>query len=134
MSYLLDLTKMQEFSTIEKELAILKTKLDFVDKLSRSTYGGRETKYLVLNYEQIKLRIDASKNHSRPHIHLDYGKNFHAASIAIDSGEILIGTIPGKYSKTILEWVNKNREILNKIWVALREGQNPDKHKLELST
>ena len=123
---------MEEKDLIQEQLKFLKGKLKFVDKLAKVNSGERETKYLVFTHEVVKLRIDANLNHSRPHIHLDCGSHFHSASIAIDKIEILVGNIPAKYYKTIIEWVTKNQDLLNRIWIALKNSQNPDNFKLQL--
>jgi len=126
--------KMQELiNQIEEELSALKRQLEFADKIARSESGEREIKYLVFSHEILRLRIDANMNHSRAHIHLDYGHEIHAASIAIDTGELLAGRIPHKYSRRVIDWITKNRETLNEIWKALRESRNPDQYKLTLS-
>jgi hypothetical protein len=33
--------------------------------------------------------MDVNKNHRRPHVHVDYGKEYHTAAYAIDTGERL---------------------------------------------
>lgn len=119
---------------LQNELNHLKIQLTFIDKLEEKSQGGFEKKYLVLKFNKLKLKIDACKNHNRPHLHVDYGTNFHAVSIAIDSCEILAGTIPNKYLSKILSWINNNKTILKKIWMALMEGKNPDSFLLELES
>lgn len=61
------------------------------------------------------------------------GHELHPASININTGEILAGLIPSKYSRRFTEWVTKNKEILNEIWKTLGECKNPDQYKLTLS-
>lgn len=118
---------------IESELSLLRQQLEFADKIAKRESGEREIKYLVFSHQAIRLRIDANMNHARPHIHLDYGHELHAASIAIDTGEILAGRVPPKYSRRIIEWIDKNRSALGEIWKALKESKNPDQYKLSLS-
>jgi hypothetical protein len=124
----------EDLDIILAELNILKAKLNFLDKISQQESGDIERKYLLLSRDNVKIKMDANKNHSRPHIHVDYGIQFHAVSIAIDSGEVMVGTIPTKYLNFVQNWVIKNQSILLKIWNALRSSENPDTHAIGLSS
>jgi hypothetical protein len=66
---------------------------DFLDQRRRrsqfnktSITRNRGEPLLIKELLNMRLRIDGSKTHGRPHIHIDYGKNRHAASYAIDDG------------------------------------------------
>ena len=119
---------------LQKELRLLKAQFLLIEKLEEKSQGGYEEKYLVLKYENLKVKIDACKNHKRPHLHVDYGSTFHAISIAIDTCEVLAGSLPSKYLNKIQPWVIKNQEPLQKIWDALMNSANPDSLLLELQS
>ena len=44
-----------------------------------------------------------NKKHNRPHIHAEYGE--HEASIAIDDGEVLNGSLPPPKLKLVQAWI-----------------------------
>ncbi|SJM94239.1 conserved hypothetical protein [Crenothrix polyspora] len=47
-----------------------------------------------------------NKQHSRPHIHVEYGE----ASIAIDDGSVLAGNLPASKLKLVQAWIEIHRE------------------------
>ncbi|MFD2574468.1 DUF4160 domain-containing protein [Spirosoma soli] len=102
----------------------LRNKLAQMELLTRPSRGGDYIELLLLKKENLKFRIDADFNHSRPHFHVDYGREFHALSVCINTGEVLAGYIPNKYLKTVTFWVEENKETLLKIWDSLRLNQN----------
>jgi hypothetical protein len=82
---------------------------------------------MVKTLLSIKVRIDGDKTHQRPHVHVDYGENHHAASFAIDNGERLAGKLNQKYDKPAREWIGRNKRNLLKAWHAITSGQKTDK-------
>ena len=72
--------------------------------------------------QPIKIGIDGNKNHKRPHVHIDYGKKFHAASYAIDTGERIVGD--SKYDNEVYEWIGKNRPKLLQAWELVQSGKD----------
>lgn len=54
------------------------------------------------------------KEHNPPHIHAIYGEDM--AAIAIQSGEVLEGSLPPKARALVLEWLDVNRGELMGIW------------------
>jgi hypothetical protein len=52
---------------------------------------------MVKELRPIKIRMDGNKNHKRPHVHVDYGKRFHAASYSIKPAERIVGELAPKY-------------------------------------
>lgn len=60
------------------------------------------TKTVFYSRMYTKLIIKPDKNHFRPHFHIHY-KDEHKASYAIDTLELLAGTMPKKYEKPILK-------------------------------
>ncbi len=116
--------------TVESKLKILQSQLAHVD-ISKKSRSGLEL--IVLRRQQITLRIQPDKNHARPHIHLDYGNEFHAASICIKSSDILAGNIPTKYRRVLQAWMSENRNALLKIWDDLKGGGDGTNFVIELS-
>ena len=110
---------------LEGELKTLKDRLDLIATINRP---GRSTGFpelLLKANGTLKLRMDASNNHGRAHLHLDYGKVHHAASYAIDTGDLLAGRAHRQYDKPVREWISTNQESLMKIWRALQSGEIP---------
>lgn len=63
----------------------------------------------------IKFTIHANEtNHSSPHVHAKYGE--YEISIAIETGEVLVGNLPAKNQKKAIEWVKNNKGKLLTEW------------------
>ena len=84
--------------------------------------------FLVRIYDRRKLaiRIDSSKNHKRPHLHIDIDGKHHVTTIAIDTGEKLAGELQNKILKLIQDWIIENKETLLNIWNEVQSGKRPD--------
>ena len=54
------------------------------------------------------------KRHSRPHIHAEYADQ--QASIAIDDGEVLAGSLPKAKMKLVQAWIEIHRDDLLADW------------------
>jgi hypothetical protein len=84
---------------------------------------------MVLQRSPVTVKIDANRNHGRPHLHVDLGREFHAGSYAIDSGERLAGRA-NDYDDAIRDWIRRNKEDLLAIWHGLRSA-GADKDTVE---
>lgn len=62
-----------------------------------------------------------NKQHNRPHIHAEYGE--YEASIAIDDGLVLAGTLPSSKLKLIQAWIEIHREDLLVDWKLAVAGE-----------
>ena len=62
-----------------------------------------------------------NKKHSRPHIHAEYGE--HEASIAIDDGSVLSGSLPPSKLKLVQAWIEIHREDLLVDWKLAVAGE-----------
>ncbi len=62
-----------------------------------------------------------NKKHARPHIHAEYGD--HHASIAIDDGEVLIGSLPPAKMKLVQAWIEIHKEDLMADWQLAVVGE-----------
>lgn len=74
---------------------------------------------LVLELSDLKLRMDGNLNHYRAHLHVDYRKQRHVATYAIDTGKRLIGDRT-PYDDDISAWIGKHRADLQKVWDDMR--------------
>jgi hypothetical protein len=99
-----------------------------VDMLTKPQRGGPFglLEALLIKKDQIKLKMYQEKGHARPHFHVDYGSQNHAASYAIDTGERLEGNLNAKYDRAINAWLGVNRAPLLDTWKALQAGE-PEK-------
>lgn len=112
--------------TEKLDLASLQNDLAMIDMVTRPQRKGAPFGFLealLLKKEQIKLKMYQEKGHARPHFHVDYGPQNHAASYAIDTAERIEGDLHRKYDKAIGAWVEKNRDTLLKTWGALQSGR-----------
>jgi hypothetical protein len=62
-----------------------------------------------------------NKQHSTPHIHVEYSE--FQASISIDDGEILIGNFPKQKLKLVQAWIEIHREDLMVNWKLAINGK-----------
>lgn len=59
--------------------------------------------------------------HGVPHFHARYAE--YDASIAIESGEILGGSLPGRAQRLVAEWVDQHRDELLANWQRARDEE-----------
>ena len=110
-------------SAMRRLLEKLQDDLAMIDLLTGRQNRSGLLEILLKKHMPIKLRMDGTSNHNRPHIHIDYGKELHAASYAIDSGERLVGTLNRKYDERIRVWIHENQEKLIEIWSRIHTGK-----------
>jgi hypothetical protein len=107
----------------EKILFQLQDEFAMVDWFTRPGRPAGAFELMLKRHQAIRLRMDANRNHQRPHIHVDYGKDFHSASYAIDNGERLVGLLDRKYDRPVTQWIAAHRDELTQVWTELRLGQ-----------
>jgi hypothetical protein len=95
-----------------------------IDLLTRPSRGGGYIELLLFHRQSLKIKIYDEKGHQRPHVHIDYGRAYHTASYAIDTGERLEGSLHRKYDDVVREWISEHQIRLNAIWAALKAGKN----------
>ncbi len=61
-------------------------------------------------------------DHVPPHFHAKYAE--HEAEVAIESLEVLNGSLPRRALAMVLEWAAVHREELRANWEAAREGRS----------
>jgi hypothetical protein len=114
-----------------KELQEAFASVQFRDELRRAMRRSKGIRnvprpIMVKQLRNIRFKIDGDKNHSRPHVHVDYGKNHHAASFAIDNGERLAGGLNRKYDRPARDWIKRNKAKLLEAWSLVMESGNTD--------
>lgn len=62
-----------------------------------------------------------NKKHNRPHIHAEYAE--YQASIAIDDGTVLSGSLPSSKLKLVQAWIEIHREDLLVDWKLAVAGE-----------
>lgn len=109
----------KEFEELQRILA----QRDLLTKPRRAAKSGF-MEFLLAKRKNMKIKIYQEKGHHLPHIHIDYGKQQHAASFSIQTGSRLQGNLPKKYDKDINSWLKRNRDTVLDIWNALQVGGN----------
>lgn len=64
-----------------------------------------------------------NRRHHLPHIHIRYQDN--NASISIEDGNILEGTLPNKQLKMVQAWIEIHKEELMIDWELAVNGEEP---------
>ena len=62
-----------------------------------------------------------NKKHNKPHIHAEYAE--HEASIAIEDGVVLSGSLPSAKMKLVQAWIEIHREDLLADWKLAVSGE-----------
>lgn len=115
---------MMEPMELQSELLELQRMLAQVDLLTSSTRRRNRDglELLLLKRGKLKFKMYQEPGHHLPHIHIDYGRENHVASYAIDPAARLSGTLDRKYDRTVASWVSARKETLLNIWVAVQAG------------
>ncbi|MCP4594939.1 DUF4160 domain-containing protein [Neptuniibacter sp.] len=118
--------------SLEEEFKELQRLFAQTDSLTEQTCssGSGFMEILLIKRKNMKIKIYQEKGHHLPHIHIDYGRQHHAASYAIESGERIEGDLPKRYDSDVSSWLDRNRETVLQIWNALQTGSE-HKHLLE---
>ena len=110
---------------LEEALGSLQDSMALVDLFNKPRRGrDSDLELLLKEHRLLRIRMDGNQNHTRPHIHIDYHRQRHLASYAIDDGTLLAGD--KKYNRVIQPWIEKNRELLTKVWEDIRSSGGPD--------
>ncbi|KKO44212.1 hypothetical protein WG68_16355 [Arsukibacterium ikkense] len=67
----------------------------------------------------------APKEHPPAHFHVYYGD--YRATIDIQKGELMRGTLPGRQTKLVLAWAELHKEELIADWALVMNGEEPFK-------
>ena len=68
----------------------------------------------------IKMQKESGAQHKKPHIHAYYGEN--SAAFDIETGDLLIGSLPLRETRLVQGWIELHRDELNIEWKTLAEG------------
>jgi hypothetical protein len=72
----------------------------------------------------IAIRMYA-RDHPPPHFQAVYGE--YEANVAIDTGEVIEGSLPRAAARLVREWALKHREQLTDNWRRARAGEQPER-------
>jgi hypothetical protein len=111
----------------------LQDRMALVDLTTRPASRSGWTEFLVKELLGIKIKMYQEKGHARPHVHIDYGVDKHAASYAIPEGTKLVGRLDIKYDRTIGLWIQENQELLLQLWSQAKEGKPIESIILQIS-
>jgi len=117
----------EQFSELQKLFA----KKDLITE-SRKSSSSDFMELVLLKRKNLKYKIYEEPSHILPHIHIEYGHDYHAASYEIKTGNRITGNLPNKYDYEVSGWINNNRNTLIKIWDSLQHGENPREYMGEL--
>jgi hypothetical protein len=110
--------------SLRKKLAVEEVNERYRRYEARDRKLGLQRRYrLVCTFPALRMSMDGAKNHGRPHVHCDVGRNKHAASIAIDNGEMLAGKLKKRDLKVVQDWVSRRRKVLMELWVEMQAGR-----------
>ncbi|MGB5159187.1 DUF4160 domain-containing protein [Desulfobacterium sp. N47] len=71
----------------------------------------------------ILMYFKDNRRHNLPHIHIRYQDN--NASVSIEDGNILEGTLPAKQFKMVQAWIEIHKEELMVDWELAVNGEEP---------
>ncbi len=120
---------------LESEVSKLQRQLAQVDLLTGTTRQRNKDVFelLLLKRGNLKFKMYQESGHGLPHIHIDYGRENHVASYAIDPAARLVGTLDRKYDRTVTEWVSSHKEKLLNLWVVVQAGSEASNLVIELA-
>jgi hypothetical protein len=72
----------------------------------------------------IRMYCDRSE-HNPPHFHAYYQE--YRASVAIDSCEVIAGSLPARQAKLVLAWAELHQDELKANWELAANGELPFK-------
>ncbi|SFS11789.1 protein of unknown function [Dyella sp. OK004] len=110
---------------LETLIKSLQRDLALSDLFSRTRNGGPDVCELsLLLMDRMKIKMYQEKGHAMPHVHVDYGRDSHVASFAIDVPRLLEGDLGRHRNATVIEFISDHREELLSIWRGLQAGAN----------
>ena len=106
-----------------EELKKLQDDMALIDLLTRNIDSSM-IEVLLKKMLPIQIRMEQDNNHSMPHVHITYNKDYHTASYSIEDGERIVGNLKNKYDKVVKSWITANHKKLLQIWVEVQAGDN----------
>ena len=119
---------------LERDVSELQRQLAQVDLITDTTRRRNKDaiEFLLLKRGNLKFKMYHEPRHNLPHIHIDYGRENHVASYAIDPASRLVGTLDRKYDRTVTEWISSHKEKLLKLWAVVQAGSEASDLVVEL--
>ena len=71
----------------------------------------------------VTILYEDDDRHHLPHIHVRY--QGEKASVAIEDGRVLAGSLPGRQLKLVAAWVELHRDELLADWELALNGEEP---------
>lgn len=71
----------------------------------------------------VAMYFEDTERHKLPHIHVRYSGQ--RASVAIEDGQVLAGSIPSKQLKLVQAWVEIHKDELFADWELAAAGEQP---------
>ena len=71
----------------------------------------------------VAMLFEDNDRHNLPHIHVRYSGE--KASVAIEDGRVLAGSIPGKQLKMLQAWIEIHKDELFADWELAVAGEQP---------
>lgn len=88
---------------------------------------------MLLQHEHVKVVMRPDRNHSLPHFHLKFKKQY-SASYQIDPFKRLAGDLPVRYEQRVTDWIAKHQNDLLTTWKAMKEGKHVEGLVIETSS
>ncbi|MBR2785639.1 MAG: DUF4160 domain-containing protein [Clostridia bacterium] len=105
---------MINYNTEEKSILYILHNME-LNKFFTNVFDIYEIRGVVGDKNGVVFEVRTKeKGHNVPHIHARYGE--YNISIAIDTGEVLKGNLPGKKQKIAQKWVLDNKDMLITKW------------------
>lgn len=73
----------------------------------------------------ISMYAEAGERHNTPHVHARYGE--YRATFALETGDLLSGSLPKSQLRLVQAWVELRREELEEDWQRLQAGRLPNR-------
>ena len=103
--------------TLQDALSHLQDEMALIDMLRRPSRSDA-LELMLKKHEHLVLKMDGNLNHARAHLHIDYHREKHFASYAIDNGELLAGR--DNYSRAVKPWIRDHKDALMRVWIGIR--------------
>jgi hypothetical protein len=71
----------------------------------------------------VAMYFEDNERHNLPHIHVRYAGS--KASVSIDDGRVLAGSIPSKQLKMVQAWIEIHKDELFADWELAVAGEQP---------
>ena len=120
-----------------EDLDELQRQLAQIDLLTeprrRSRKGDDYSELLLAKRQQLKFKMYQEPGHKLPHIHVDYGRQHHAASFQIHPPRLLSGNLGKSHCASVVSWIAPRTGSLLDLWARLQSGATVARFMRELA-